>query len=208
MTVLVAAAMAAAAPAWAGPAAKSAGLSKQDRNRLVDHLKKTKKDLEKATKGLSEAQWNFKPAPERWSIAQCYEHIAAAEDFLYDLVNGRVVKTPAQPEKKDPAKQQATDAQVLKLIPDRTNRVQAPEPLQPTNRYGSYEGSRKHFTESRKRTIDFVRKTEVDLRAHFMDSPVIKNMDAYDWVLFLSAHSQRHTAQILEVKADPNFPKK
>jgi hypothetical protein len=26
-------------------------------------------------------------------------------------------------------------------------------------------------------------------------------------VLFMAAHSQRHTKQILEVTADPNFPK-
>ena len=33
-------------------------------------------------------------------------------------------------------------------------------------------------------------------------------LDAYEWLLFVSAHSERHTKQILEVEADPNFPKK
>ena len=33
-------------------------------------------------------------------------------------------------------------------------------------------------------------------------------LDAYQWLLFISAHSERHTKQILEVKADPNFPQK
>jgi hypothetical protein len=32
-------------------------------------------------------------------------------------------------------------------------------------------------------------------------------MDAYQWLIFNGAHCKRHTAQILEVKADPNFPK-
>ena len=35
-----------------------------------------------------------------------------------------------------------------------------------------------------------------------------KTLDAYEWLLFLAAHSERHTKQIDEVKADPNFPKK
>jgi hypothetical protein len=39
-------------------------------------------------------------------------------------------------------------------------------------------------------------------------SPVGQPLDAYQWVLYLSAHSERHTKQILEVKADPSFPKK
>jgi hypothetical protein len=32
-------------------------------------------------------------------------------------------------------------------------------------------------------------------------------MDAYEFVLLIAAHSERHTKQILEVKADPNYPK-
>jgi hypothetical protein len=35
-----------------------------------------------------------------------------------------------------------------------------------------------------------------------------KKLDGYEWVLFISAHSERHTKQIDEVKADPTFPKK
>ena len=41
-----------------------------------------------------------------------------------------------------------------------------------------------------------------------MDSPAAKDLDGIQWVLFIAAHSERHTAQMLEVKADPNFPKK
>jgi hypothetical protein len=33
-------------------------------------------------------------------------------------------------------------------------------------------------------------------------------MDAYEWLIFMSAHTKRHTLQIEEVKADPKFPKK
>jgi len=32
-------------------------------------------------------------------------------------------------------------------------------------------------------------------------------LDAYEFVLLIAAHSERHTKQILEVKADPNYPK-
>jgi hypothetical protein len=32
-------------------------------------------------------------------------------------------------------------------------------------------------------------------------------MDAYQWLLFLSGHTMRHTAQIREVKAGAAFPK-
>jgi len=46
-----------------------------------------------------------------------------------------------------------------------------------------------------------------DLREHATDSPLQVKLDGYEWLLFIGAHSSRHTKQILEVKADPNFPK-
>lgn len=177
-----------------------------ERAQLIAHLEATRKTLEDETKDLTPEQWNFKPGPDRWSVAEVYEHLAAAEDFLFGLVTENVLKTPAAPDKKDPAKQQANDALVLKLIPDRTNKVQAPEPLRPTNRFGSVEETRKQFAARRQRTIDFIKSTPKDLRAYFLDSPVIPGMDAHEWFLFISAHTMRHTAQIREVKADANFP--
>ncbi len=76
----------------------------------------------------------------------------------------------------------------------------------PSKRFGSPEGSLKHFLEARTTTEDFLKKTPA-LREHAVDSPLGKKLDAYEWILFISAHSERHTKQILEVKADPNFPK-
>jgi hypothetical protein len=156
-----------------------------------------------ATKGLSEAQWNFKAGPDRWSVAQVMEHIAAAEDFIRDLLKEKVMTSPAGEAGRDVKK---TDEAVVAMVPDRTNKVQAPEPLVPTNRFGSPESSIKHFTESRATTEDFL-KSATGLRDHVMDSPLGK-LDGYEFVLFIAAHSERHTKQINEVKADPNFPKK
>ncbi len=152
---------------------------------------------------LSEAQWNFKPAPDRWSVAQVMEHIAAAEDFILGMVKEKVMMAPAGEPGRDVKK---TDEGVLAMIPDRTNKVQAPEPLVPTNRFGSPEGSVKHFVESRATTEDFL-KSATGLRDHVTDSPMGK-LDGYEFVLLIAAHSERHTKQINEVKADPNFPKK
>jgi uncharacterized protein YciI len=187
------------------PAAASA-TPLDGRDKLIAHLEKTWKTLEEETKDFTPDQWNFKSAPDRWSVADVYEHLAVSEDMLFGLITDRVLKTPAMSEKMDAAKQEANDALVLKMIPDRANRVQAPEPLRPTNRFGSVADTRKQFAERRQRTIDFVKNSTEDLRAHFFDSPVIPGMDAYQWFLFISAHTMRHTAQIREVKADASFP--
>jgi hypothetical protein len=193
-----------AALAFAAANVRAQETTQADKDKALAYLESTKKGVLDATKGLSEAQWNFKPAPDKWSVAECVEHIAAAEDFIRGMAVDKVMKAPAAPD-RDIAK---IDAGIMAMIPDRSQKAQAPDELKPTNRFGSPEGSLKHFAESRTATENFLKDTP-DLRAHAVDSPIGgPKLDAYEWVLFVSAHSQRHTKQIEEVKADPNFPKK
>ena len=186
------------------PLLRAENLSSEEIKQAVSYLDKTRAGVLAATKGLTAAQWNFKPATNRWSVAEVTEHIAAAEDFLMTMIQDKVMKAPARTEAADV---KALDAFVLQAIPDRSHKASAPEPLQPNNRFGSPKASLKHFKASRANTIKFLKATK-DLREHAVDSPLGKMLDGYEWVLFLAAHSERHTKQIEEVKADPNFPKK
>jgi hypothetical protein len=154
-------------------------------------------------KGLSEAQMKFKAAPERWSVAETLEHIATAEDYLSQAIASQIMKAPAGAAGRDTAK---IDAMVIAMVPDRSRKAEAPAPLVPKSRWATAE-ILDHFLQSRAKTIEFLKST-ADLREHVVDSPLGQPLDAYEWVLFISAHSERHTKQILEVKADPNFPKK
>ena len=184
------------------------GLSKQDRDFILKHLKTSQKGLHNATKGLSEAQWNWKPAPERWSVAECAEHLTLTENFLRGLITDRVLKTPAEPNKKDAAARKEGDDRLMKVIPDRSQKAQAPEQIRPTHQWPTQAAMLKEFDARRKATVGFIKTNKEDLRAHMIDSPIMKEMDAYQWLLLISLHTTRHTAQINEVKADPNFPKK
>ena len=145
---------------------------------------------------------HFKAAPDRWSIAECLEHIALTEDFIFMNVQQNVMKAGPGAADRDTAK---IDAGVLAMIPDRSHKAQAPPQLVPTGRWTPKEAL-DHFIASRDKTIEFMKITP-DLRAHVTDSPMGQPLDAYEWLLFIGAHSKRHTEQIEEVKADPNFPK-
>src|ERR1700687_6040493 len=78
-------------------AAKAQDVSQADKERALQYLESTKKGVLDGTRGLSDAQWNFKPAPDRWSVAEVMEHLAAAEDMLRGLLQGQGRKTPALP---------------------------------------------------------------------------------------------------------------
>ncbi len=191
--------------ALAGAAsARAQDVSQVDKEHALQYLESTKKGVLDATKGLSDAQWNFKPAPDRWSVAEVMEHLAAAEDLLRGMMQEQVMKSPAVPV-RDAEETKKADESVLTMVPDRSHKAQAPEPLKPTNRFGSPAAAQKHFVESRAATEEYLKSTP-GLRAHLGDSPLGK-LDGYEFALFTAAHSERHTKQMLEVKADPGFPK-
>lgn len=187
-------------------AARAQDVSQADKDRALAYLESTKKGVVEATKGLSDGQWNFKPGPDRWSVAEVMEHLAAAEDLLRGMTQENVMKTPAI-SPRDAAELKKIDDSVIAMVPDRTHKVEAPEPLRPTNRFGSPAEAEKHFLESRATTEEYLRNTP-DLRAHAVDSPMGMKLDGVEWILLIAGHSERHTKQMLEVKADPNFPKK
>ncbi len=83
-----------------GAPLRAESLTKAERERLVNHLQKTRQFLLDEVAGLSEAQANFKPAEDRWSVAECVEHITLAEDFLRGVV-GQAMQAPAAPERKE-----------------------------------------------------------------------------------------------------------
>jgi len=184
-----------------GPAVFGQALTQADRDRGVKYLEQTRDAIIAATKDLSEAQWKFKAAPDKWSVAETMEHIALGEDYMFGYVTDTVMKAPAGAPDRDVAKM---DALVLQMVPDRSNKRQAPPPLVPTGRWTPAEAL-DHFLKSRARTIELMR-TAPDLRQHVADSP-LGPLDGYEWLLFIGAHSERHTKQMLEVKASPDFPK-
>jgi hypothetical protein len=193
--------LAATSPA---PVAPGGSLTEEERARAVNYLKETEKGFLAAIDGVSDAQWKFKAAPDRWSIEQTAEHIVTAEDFFWRNVN-EIMKAPANPEKR--AETEGKDKAILEKVPDRSHKAQAPEALKPTGKFATREELVTHFKDVRAKEIAFLEQTKADLRNHIADNPAFGPMDAYQWIILNGAHSKRHTAQIEEVKADANYPK-
>jgi len=111
-------------------------LSQADRDKGEQYLQQTRDGVVVAVKGLSEAQMKFKPGPDRWSVAEVLEHIALVEDGLFQNVTNKVMKSAAGAADRDVAK---IDATVLAVLPDRSNKRQAPPPFVPNGRWTATE---------------------------------------------------------------------
>jgi len=180
-------------------------IAPQEREFLLDQLQKSRRVFLDSLAGLSEAQLKFKPGPDRWSVAECAEHVAVTEDFLFDLVTEKILKAPVNPQLKSSGRE--GDQQLLKMVVDRSKKATAPEPVRPTGRFADLAAVIDHFNASRDRTISFARATREDLRAHVSTGGPGGPMDAYQFLLLMAGHAERHTLQIEEVKAHQNFPK-
>jgi hypothetical protein len=179
----------------------------KDMKFLENYLKQTKQDFLKSIKGLSEAQWKFKAAPDRWSIAEAAEHITLSEEFISGNIKEKVMKAPA-PTAEQKAKLHGMEEKLIAMVTDRSKKFQAPEPLKPTNKFANAKEVEKAFKEKRDANMKWAKSIpESELHAHVAPAPT-GDIDAYQWLLFMAAHTKRHTLQIEEVKADANYPKK
>jgi len=179
-------------------------LTQPERDALLKHLEQTRQAFLDSIGGLSDAQWTFKAGPDRWSIAEVAEHIAISETTILRIVTDQILKGPAVPRDPNPV----SDERLLAWLADRSSKFQAPEMLRPTNRWATRDALTRDFIAAREKTIAFVRTTTDDLHGHAAPHPVFKMLDAYQWTLLLSGHSARHTAQILEVKESPGYPRR
>ena len=172
-----------------------------ERAALVAHLERTAAKFEKSIEGLSEAQWAYKPAPDRWSPAEVSEHIATSEGFIRAFIEP-MMKQEASAELLASARKDNID----QIVIDRSKKFQAIEPLQPKKKYKTPAEALSEFRAERQKTIEFV-KNGGDFRNHAAPHPAAGPIDGYGWVVFLSAHTERHTLQIEEVQADAGYPK-
>jgi hypothetical protein len=193
-----------AMPLLAQETKTSKRMTEKDREFAITQLNASREKFVASVTGLSEAQLKFKSAPDRWSIAEVAEHITLSEDFLFGMLTDKALKTPLTPDKE----RTFTDEQILAFLTNRSTKFPAPDPLKPAGKWSSMAETMKEFDKRRARTIDFVKTTDADMRSHFMPFGNNGEADALQWTLFLSGHCERHTAQINEVKADPNYPKK
>lgn len=179
-------------------------VSKGERKFALALMKDTYKDALKTVRGLSEQQLNHRVSPEKWTVKECFYHIAATEKGLWSMLEGSLKAAP-NPEKRADIK--VTDEQLVAMIKDRSKKAQAPEQVQPKNTgYKSIEEAVADFRMSRPMHIKYMKTSTEDMRNHVVQMP-FGWIDCYQLYLMIAAHSNRHTQQMEEVMNDPGFPK-
>lgn len=192
--------------AWPALAQTDPKMTMEERAKLIQWLNESQAETLAAVEKLSDAQWSWKAAPEKWSVAECVEHIMLAESTLM----AQAEKALAAPPNPDWAEKTKGKAEFIeRVMVKRQGKAQAPEAIVPMGKIARAELMKK-LREARARTLKFAETTQLPLKVHTSEHPfpVFGTLNAYQWVIYIPLHNIRHNQQIAEVKANPNFPTK
>lgn len=177
--------------------------------RALEYFERTHKRVLSVTADLSEAQWTFKPAPNRWSAAETLEHMALVQERVLGPVVQALAEAPPAPAGHDCA---FIDQIIFDRIPGGSMKAEAPEFLRPRLPCNPADALAR-MARNYQRLAELVTSTP-DLRQHAVESRPLQvltngtytHMDGLQWALTVAAHDERHVRQIEEVKADPGYP--
>lgn len=162
--------------------------------------------------GLSEDQLNWKPAPEKWSIAQCLDHLTVTSSkfdpyFTAALARGRT-KWPASAGLV--YRPSLMGGWLIKQVNPETGRnLPAPKVFRPSESSAIHEAL-ESFLKQQERFLGFVRETAgIDYNKARLRSPVTPLMrySLADAFVITVVHGQRHLAQARRVREMPGFPR-
>lgn len=168
-------------------------ISSSDRQQLLDILAASAAHFRAATLGLTEAQWDHRPAPDKWSPADLAEHLALSEEVMPRLAR-KALSEPGLA--RDAGQVRELDAEIVDSMKDDAWHGNATESIRPRHTFPGGPAAAAAFMERRERTIDYVRDTDDPLREHTFPHPAYGPLDGYQWLLMLAHHSDRHVRQI------------
>jgi hypothetical protein len=166
----------------------------REKKQLLESLETGRDALTAAVAGLADDLATKPPAPGRWSVLECVEHLCLVEDYLFVQI---ATSTPSE----TPVGSRLRENNILKRGADRTRALEAPEVARPSGRFPTLAEALRAFAFSRDRTIAYVQNVVEDPRMRTAHHPLIGDVNCYETLLIMAVHPHRHVAQIREAIA-------
>ena len=160
---------------------------------------------------LTEFQLNWKPSPDQWSVAQCFDHLVTANAAYFpifdNVLSGEKKNTLWESLPWLPA---FWGKMLIKAVaPESTRKLKAPKIFHPSS--SRVDGAIiRRFIDQQNQVIRYMNATEdLDLEMIKITSPV-SNLIAYslmDAYRIIITHEKRHLLQAMRVSEMEGFPK-
>ena len=168
-----------------------------DRQQLLAALRESREAYIACVENVPETAASIRLSETSWSILEIAEHVAAAEHGMFRGLELGTEKTSSP--------NYEMDGEIGKRGRNRQVKGEAPERSRPKGRWSNLADAIVAFENSRANTMAFVEKGESDPRKIEWQHPLFGALDGHQVLLLMSAHVERHTAQIEEIKATPEY---
>ena len=158
---------------------------------------------------LKPSQLNWKPGPDRWSVAQCFDHLLNSNEGYFPVIEDVLAGKKRTLWERMPLLPGLAGKLLIKsLDPANTRKLKAPKRFEPAQ--SDIKGSViNDFVDQQGRIVEKMKATEdLDLEKIVITSPALAAMtyslmDAYRIIV---VHEQRHFQQAKRVMDETGFP--
>ena len=165
-------------------------MAPQDIKDVAGQLESARAELIALVSRLTEEQARTRPAPDRWSVLECLEHVNFVERRFLRMVR----ESEGPPAERDAVK----EAALMERVTDRSNRRTAPEAVHPAGRYRSISEALQDFNAVRDETLRFASEEGVNLLSRSARHRAFGPLNGVETLLLIVFHGRRHTAQMRE----------
>jgi hypothetical protein len=179
---------------------------------LIEVASKVPSEVRAEFGRLVQDQLNWKPAADKWSVGQCFDHLITANGEYFPIFD-RVLqgqKTTNTIWESLPGLPRIWGQMLIKSVsPDATRKQKAPKIFTPTASTVD-AGIISRFIDQQERVVSYLNTmTAVDAGRIIITSPVARviTYSLLDACRVIVAHEQRHILQARRVTELPGFPK-
>lgn len=177
---------------------------------LMQNARTIADDARSSFGALSAAQLNWKPSAERWSVAQCFDHLITTNKGFFPVVESVLNGTKKSTfwERLPILPGLAGKLFIKSLDPASTRKFKAPKNFEPAQSNISEKIIDDFVAQQDKIVAGMKSTSHLDLERIVVTSPAAafitySLMDAYRIIV---VHEQRHLQQARTVAAEPAFP--
>ncbi len=168
-----------------------------------------KADVAALVAGLDEDAFNWRPAPNRWSIAECIVHLNATGELILPPLSRKVERAREQGRIATGAFRRTLFSRVFLAFMEPPYRVRIPGPrnLLPEPERHRLEVADTFIALQDRIIATMAAADGLDLGGVRMNSPFRRpvRITLAEWFLFLAAHERRHLWQAAGVRREGGF---
>jgi len=163
---------------------------------LLAYMDSTRAELVACAREMNPSFAQIRPRDGVWSAADNLAHLALVEGNVVNLMTKSIAEARAGGIGPDESDQSFMHTLDRWRVPDHDMKVTAPARITPDND-NTVEESLASLERSRERLRNMlIENSDVDLAAIKRPHPLLRELDMYQWALFVAQHEVRHRKQM------------